>query len=102
MTFRSELDMAPRRTSTPGRTTSFYRKNPKSYAKKLAAQKEINSRPEKKKYRAKLNAARRKAGIYGKGGPDMSHTKGGKLVKEHYKKNRARNGSGGNPRLKVG
>jgi len=93
--------MAPRKSSSPGRTARFYRANPEAYRKKLAAQKKINARPEQRKYRSKLVQARRKAGIYGKGGPDMSHTADGKLVRENYKKNRARNGHGNNGRLKM-
>jgi hypothetical protein len=93
--------MAPRKSSSPGRTARFYRANPEAYRKKLAAQKKINARPEQRKYRSKLVTARRKAGIYGKGGPDMSHTAKGTLVKENYKKNRARNGHGNNGRLKM-
>ena len=46
----------------------------------------------RKRYRAALNKANRKAGTYGnKDGKDMSHTKKGKLVKESQSKNRARN-----------
>ena len=46
----------------------------------------------RKKYRAALNKANRKAGTYGNGDKkDMSHTKSGKLVKEKQSKNRARN-----------
>ena len=49
----------------------------------------------RKKYRAKLNKANRKAGTYGnKDKKDMSHTKKGKLVKESQSKNRARNKRG--------
>jgi hypothetical protein len=36
---------------------------------------------------------RRRRGIAGKGGDDLSHTKGGKMVLESPKRNRARNGS---------
>lgn len=51
---------------------------------------------ERKKYRAELNKANKKAGTYGNGDKkDMSHTKKGNLVKESQSKNRARNGSGG-------
>ena len=54
--------------------------------------KEYQSSPERKKYRAELNKANRKAGTYGnKDGKDMSHTKSGKMVKECQSKNRARN-----------
>jgi hypothetical protein len=48
------------------------------------------STPERKKYRAELNQARRLRGIYGHGGPDMSHTKRGTIVEEDPHSNRAR------------
>jgi len=54
--------------------------------------KEYQSSPARKRYRAALNRANREAGTYGnKDGKDMSHTKKGKLVKEAQSKNRARN-----------
>ena len=54
--------------------------------------KEYQSSPARKRYRAALNKANREAGTYGnKDGKDMSHTKKGKLVKEAQSKNRARN-----------
>ena len=54
--------------------------------------KEYQSTPERKKYRAELNKANRKSGTYGNGdGMDKSHTKSGKLVNEAQSKNRARN-----------
>lgn len=56
--------------------------------------KEYQSTPERKKYRAKLNKVNRKAKGFGDG-KDASHTKGGKIVKESPKKNRARNGHNG-------
>ncbi len=68
-----------------------YRKNPLSRKKKNAAQRARNKLKINKKYRAELNRARRKAGVYGKGGKDFSHTKRGKLVRENASKNRARN-----------
>jgi hypothetical protein len=43
---------------------------------------------------------RRKRVIAGKGGPDLSHTKSGKMVLESPKKNRARNGHGNNGKKK--
>ena len=85
--------MAPKTAKNPKRTARFYRDNPKSRAKKNAAQRERNKSPENKKYRAELNTARRKAGGYGKGGKDFSHTKSGRLVRESPSKNRARNRS---------
>ena len=60
----------------------------RDYSKEKAYQ----STPARKRYRAALNKANRKAGTYGnKDGKDMSHTKSGKLVKESQSKNRARN-----------
>ena len=54
--------------------------------------KEYQSSPERKKYRAELNKANRKDGSYGNGdNMDKSHTKSGKLVSESQSKNRARN-----------
>ena len=55
----------------------------------------------KSEYRSKLNKARRKAGIYGKGGPDMSHDRKGRLARESMKINRARNGHGNNKRYRA-
>jgi hypothetical protein len=98
-----------KRNSLAGKSTGksksakFFAKNKKSNAKKIAYNKEYNASPEKKKYRAELNRANRKAGVYGKltkMGKDRSHTKDGKLVLESRNKNRARNGKGGKPKLK--
>jgi len=87
--------MAPRRKplSQLRRSARNYRLNPKSRLKKNAAQRQRNKTTENKKYRAELNRARRKAGEYGKGGKDFSHTKSGRLVRESPSKNRARNRS---------
>jgi len=64
----------------------------KATGRDYSREKEYQSSPERKKYRALLNKANRKAGTYGNGdGKDMSHTKSGKLVKEAQSKNRARN-----------
>jgi len=46
--------------------------------------------PERKKYRADLLRERRKRGLEGKGGPDMSHTARGTIVPEDPHTNRAR------------
>jgi hypothetical protein len=65
-------------------------------AKKLEYDKKYAASEERKKYRAELNKANRKAGTYGNGdGKDMSHTKVGKLVLESQRKNRSRNGHNG-------
>ena len=92
--------MAPKRTSNPGKSASYYRSNPEARAKKNAAQRKRNKTTAAKKYRAELNAARRKDGNYGKGGKDYSHTKSGKLVRESPKRNRARQGAGGRAKRK--
>jgi hypothetical protein len=64
----------------------------KATGRDYSKEKEYQSSPERKKYRALLNKANRKAGTYANGdGLDMSHTKSGKLVKEKQSKNRARN-----------
>ena len=85
--------MAPKRKplSQLRRSARNYRLNPKSRLKKNAAQRTRNKTTENKKYRAELNRARRKAGQYGKGGKDFSHTKSGRLVRENPSTNRARN-----------
>jgi hypothetical protein len=66
----------------------------KKTGRDYAYDKEYQSSPERKKYRAELNKANREAGTYGnKDNKDMSHTKSGKIVKEDQSKNRARNRS---------
>jgi hypothetical protein len=92
--------MAPKKTTTPKRSAAYYRKNSEAYAKKLAYDTKENKSPTDKKYRAELADARRKRGMMGKGGSDLSHTKSGRLVKESPSKNRARNGAGGRPTKK--
>lgn len=82
-------------------SAKYLRENPEARAKKKAYDKAYHQTPERKKYRAELNAANRKAGTYGNGdNKDLSHTRSGKLVKEKASTNRARNGKGNNRRLK--
>jgi hypothetical protein len=83
-------------------TANFYKSNPEAYAKKLAYDKKRNAKPARKKYRAELARERRARGIMGKGGPDVSHVKGGGFKLENPSKNRARNGHGNNGRLAGG
>jgi hypothetical protein len=83
--------MAPRKTSNPKATAQYYRDNPEAKKKKDAYNKEYNKKPEQKAKRAELSAERRKRGIDGKGGDDLSHTKDGRLVREDPSTNRARN-----------
>ena len=82
--------MAPRLSPRPGRTARFYRRNRRSRRKHIRDNTRINNTPAKRRYRAKLQRARRRR----KPGPltDMSH-KGGKLVSENRKANRARGGA---------
>lgn len=83
--------MAPPKIANPKKSAKAYRKNPEARARKAAYDTAYQSTPEARKSRAEHVAARRKAGIYGKGGPDMSRTRNGGFVKESASKNRARN-----------
>ena len=86
--------MAPRRAKNPGKTSRYYqsKKGRKSYRKQKRKQKKINSTAAKRQYRKLLSRRRRKLGIMGKGGKDVSH-KGNRLTLEIPKKNRARGGA---------
>lgn len=83
--------MAPRKVSNPKRTAQYYRDHPEAREKKAQTDKEFNAKPEQRKKRTELTTERRKRGIDGKGGDDLSHTKDGRLVKEDPSTNRARN-----------
>ena len=80
----------PQLSPNPGRTARFYRKNKASREKHRRTNRAINSTPAKKAYRRDLMKIRRER----KPGPqtDMSH-KGGKVVAESRKRNRARGGA---------
>ena len=86
--------MAPKRASKPGKTSRYYqsKKGRKSYLKQKRKQKKSNSTAAKRLYRKILARRRRKLGIMGKGGKDVSH-KGNRLKLEIPKKNRARGGA---------
>ena len=89
------------------KSSRAYKKSPKAAAKKRAYDRAYS----KKKYGSKAGntakkrqhnkdsaerwQARKKAGIAGKGGPDMSHTKSGRMVKENKTKSRGRTGKNG-------
>ena len=88
-------------TRRDGLSTDYYHTHPEANAKKVRNQAAINRRPEEKDRRVALNRERRKRGIDGKGGPDVSHTSSGNTVLENASTNRARNGAGGKPRLKA-
>lgn len=85
--------MAPRKVSNPKATASYYRSNPEARKKKAAYDTAYNRSAKRRKYRAELARERRKRGIMGKGGPDVSHKKGGGFALESASKNRARNGT---------
>ena len=74
------------------RTAKFYAKNKKSRDKKKAYDTKYHSSTERRKYRASLNKANKKSKLSRKGDKkDMSHTRGGSLILEAQKRNRARN-----------
>ena len=81
--------MAPKKKplSTLSASAKYYRKNPRARAVKKKKDTEINRRPEQRAKRSELSTARRKRGIAGKGGGDLSH-EGGKLVRRSVKANR--------------
>jgi hypothetical protein len=86
------------RNRNAGKHPSYLKLNwsPSSIARKKAYDKKYGATKEQKEYRNELNKANRKAGTYGNGDKkDMSHTKDGKMVKEHQSKNRGRNGKDG-------
>lgn len=83
--------MAPRKVANPRRTAAFYRSNSDAKKQKAKTDTAFNARPEQKSKRRELAETRRKRGVMGKGGNDMSHTKAGKIVSENPSANRARN-----------
>jgi hypothetical protein len=83
--------MAPRKVASPRRSAKYYRDNPEARAKKKAYDTKFNEKPEQRAKRSELTTERRKRGIAGKGGKDMSHTRDGRIVAENPSTNRARN-----------
>lgn len=65
-------------------------KSPKALRHKREYETRYESSPERKRYRRDLERERRKRGVAGKGGKDMSHTKRGTIVPEDPHTNRAR------------
>jgi hypothetical protein len=78
------------------KSAKYYAKNPKAAAKKAAYQRALNKKPAVKAASEERWAERKKRGIAGKGGMDLSHRTDGKMVLESPAKNRARNGHGNN------
>lgn len=77
------------------RSALYYRTHPEAAKKHREYNIKRNKSKKQTAYRVELNKERRSRGIYGKGGPDMSHTESGKLVEEDPSKNRGRNGAKG-------
>lgn len=82
------------------KTAKYYAENPEARKKRNAYQRKYNKKPSVKKASEERWSERRRRGIAGKGGKDLSHTRDGKMVLEDPSKNRARNGSGGRPKKK--
>ena len=81
--------------SGTSKSARYYAANPEAAAKKAAYQRKLNKKPTVKNASEERWTERRKRQIAGKGGPDLSHTKTGKMVLESPKRNRARNGHNG-------
>lgn len=94
------MTLTPALVRLDGRSTAYYRSHPEARAKKVRHQAAINRRPEERERRAALNRERRRRGIAGKGGPDISHTTSGGTTLENPSTNRARNGHGKKSRLR--
>jgi len=77
-----------------------YKKNPTLRAKKNAYQRKYNKKTSVKNKSEERWTERRRRGIAGKGGKDLSHTKSGRLVLESRRSNRSRNGKNGRSTLK--
>lgn len=93
--------MAKNKLAGTGAKNSYKHMSAEAIKKKRKYDTAYSATKERKKYRASLNRANRKAGTYGNGDNlDMSHTKSGKLVLESQKSNRARNGRNGKSAIK--
>jgi hypothetical protein len=77
------------------KTSKYYAANPTAAEKRREYQRELNKSESEKKYRAEHTKERRKRGIDGKGGPDVSMKKNAKFVLESPSINRGRNGANG-------
>jgi hypothetical protein len=68
---------------TMKKSAEYYKKNPESYAKKLAYDKQHNAKPEQRAKRAELVKVNRDRKTYGNGdGKDASHTSKGIVMKK--------------------
>lgn len=87
-------------------SAEYYKLNPESYAKKKAAQKKINARPEERAKRSELVKLNREAQKQGRGkigdGKDVSHKPGGRTIMENASKNRGAKTMPGDKRARGG
>ena len=72
------------------KTSKYYENNPEAAEKRRIYQRKLNKTDKQKKYRAEHTKERRRRGIDGQGGDDVS-----KFVLENPFTNRARNGADG-------
>lgn len=86
----------------PGKSKSarYYAANPRAAAKKAAYQRKLNKRKDVKAASEARWAERKRRGIAGKGGKDLSHRTDGSMVLESRSVNRARQGAGNRPTKK--
>ncbi len=91
---------SPNMAQAKSKSAKYYAANPKAAAKKAAYQRKLNKKPTVKNASEERWSERRRRGIAGKGGPDLSHTKKGTMVLESPSRNRARNGHNGKPTKK--
>lgn len=82
------------------KSAKYYAANPEAAKKKAAYQRKLNKKSTVKNASEERWTERRRRGIAGKGGPDLSHTRKGTMVLESPKRNRARNGHNGKPTKK--
>lgn len=82
------------------KSARYYAANPEAAKKKNAYQRKYNKKPSVKKASEERWAERKRRGIAGKGGKDLSHTRDGRMVLEDRSTNRARNGENGKSRKK--
>jgi hypothetical protein len=82
------------------KSARYYAENPEAAKKKAAYQRKYNKKTNVKKASQERWTERRRRGIDGKGGKDLSHTSDGRMVLENPSTNRARNGAGGRKRKK--
>lgn len=85
------------------KSAEYYKKNPESYAKKLAYDKKHNAKPEQRAKRAELVKVNRDRGTYGNGdGKDASHTKNGIVMKKASANRASKTDTAGDRRARGG